>query len=160
MDAAAARRLEHDRGRVGDRVRHADELEPEGTELDGIVAGHQLPQLGGAEEPVLVELRLDEREREARREHERDAHLAHEVRQRADVILVPVREHDRAHHLLPLAEVREVGQDEVDAEMLVAREREPGVDDDDRAVGLVDGHVLADLAEAAERNDPAHAHRR
>ena len=92
--------------------------------------------------------------------HERHAHLAHEVRQRADVILVPVREHDRAHHLLPLAEIREVGQDEVDAEMLVAREREPGVDDDDRAVRLVDGHVLADLAEAAERDDPAHAHRR
>ncbi len=87
-------------------------------------------------------------------------HLAHQIRQRADVILVPVREHDRAHHLLPLAEVREVGQDEVDAEMLVAREREPGVDDDDRSVRLVDGHVLADLAEAAERNDPAHAHRR
>ena len=109
---------------------------------------------------MLVELRLDEREREPRRDHERDAHLAHEVRQRADVILVPVREHDRAHHLLPLAEVREVRQDEVDAEMLVAREREPGVDDDDRAVRLVDGHVLADLAEAAERDDPADAHRR
>ena len=49
VDAAAARRLEHDRGRVGDRVRHADELEPERPELDGIVAGHQLPQLGGTE---------------------------------------------------------------------------------------------------------------
>ena len=131
-----------------------------GTELDGIVAGRQLLQLGGAQQPVLVELRLDERERETRRDHERHPHLAHEVRERADVILVPVREHDRAHHLLPLAEVREVRQDEIDAEMLVAREREPGVDDDDRAVRLVDGHVLADLAEAAERNDPAHAHRR
>src|SRR5438874_5596813 len=43
--------------------------------------------------------------------------------------------------------------------MLVAREREPGVDDDDRAVRLVDGHVLADLAEAAERDDAADAHR-
>ena len=45
------------------------------------------------------------------------------------------------------------GQDEVDAEVLVAREREPGVDDDDLAAVLVDGHVLADLAEAAERDD-------
>ncbi len=43
--------------------------------------------------------------------------------------------------------------------MLVAREREAGVDDDDRAVRLVDGHVLADLAEAAERDDPADATR-
>ena len=70
-------------------------------------------------------------------------HLAHEVRQRADVILVAVREHDAADHRLALAEVREVRQDEVDAEMLVARKREPGVDDHDRSVRLVGGHVLA-----------------
>ncbi len=51
-------------------------------------------------------------------------------------------------------EVREVGQDEVDAEVLVAREREPGVDDDALVAELEDGHVLADLAEPAERDDP------
>ena len=43
-----------------------------------------------------------------------------------------VREHDRAAASL-VAQVREVGQDEVDAEVLVAREREPGVDDDQLA---------------------------
>ena len=38
--------------------------------------------------------------------------------------------------------------------MLVAREREAGVDDDDaRSPMLEHGHVLADLAEAAERDD-------
>ena len=37
--------------------------------------------------------------------------------------------------------------------MLVPREREPRVDDDDLAAVLEDGHVLADLAEAAERDD-------
>ena len=160
VDAAAAGRLEHDRGRIRDRVRHADELDPERAEVDGIVAGSELLQLGRAEEPVLVELRLDQREREPRRDHTRHAHLPHEERQGADVILVPVREHDRAHEILAVAEVREVGQDEVDAEMLVAREGKPRVDDDDRAVRLVDGHVLPDLAETAERDDPAYAHRR
>ena len=85
-------------------------------------------------------------------------HLAHEVRQPADVVLVAVREHDAADHALAVLEVREVAEDEVDAEVLVAREREPGVDDDDRPVRLVDGHVLPDLAEPAERDDPAHAH--
>ena len=158
VDAAAAGCLEHDRGRVGNRVRHADELEPERADLDGIVSRHQLLQLGGAQQPVLVELRLDEREREAGRQDERDAHLAHQIREGADVILVPVREHDRAHHLLAVAEIGEVRQDEIDAEVLVPRERKPGVHDDDGAVRLVDGHVLADLAEAAERNDAAHAH--
>ena len=54
-------------------------------------------------------------------------------------------------------QVAEVGQDQVDAEVLVAREREPGVDDDRLAADLEDGHVLADLAEAAERDHPQHA---
>ena len=49
---------------------------------------------------------------------------------------------------------REVGQDEVDPEHLRGREHQPGVDDDDPPVVLDDGHVLADLAEPAERQDP------
>ena len=51
-------------------------------------------------------------------------------------------------------EIAEVRKDQVDAEVLVAREREPGVDHERRAVGLEHGHVLADLAEAAEGDDP------
>ena len=45
VDDAAARRLEHDGGRVGNRVRHPDELEPERAELDRLVARRHLPQL-------------------------------------------------------------------------------------------------------------------
>ena len=50
------------------------------------------------------------------------------------------------------------GQDEIDAEVLVAREREAGVDDHDAALALDHGHVLADLAEAAERRDSRPGH--
>ena len=96
-----------------------------------------------------------EPERQPRRPDLGRADLAQEVRQRADVVLVAVREHDRADPVAPLAEVAEVGQDEVDAEVLVAREREARVDDDDLVVRLEHGHVLADLAEAAERDDAA-----
>jgi hypothetical protein len=74
------------------------------------------------------------------------------------VVLVAVRQHDAADHLLALAQVREVGQDEVDAEVLVAREREPCVDDHDRPLRLVGGHVLPDLAKTPERDDAANAH--
>ena len=74
------------------------------------------------------------------------------------MILVAVREHDAADHVLALAEIAEVRQHEIDAEVLVAREGEAGVDDDDRVVRLVGGHVLPDLAEAAERDDAADAH--
>src|SRR5262249_39705590 len=76
------------------------------------------------------------------------------VRQRADMILVGVREQNRAHR--PALEIAEVRQDEVDAEVLVAREREPRVDDEDLPGDLEHRHVLADLAEAAERDHPQH----
>jgi hypothetical protein len=42
--------------------------------------------------------------------------------------------------------------------MLVAREREPRVDDDDLAVRLVDHEVLADLTKAPEGRDPKWRH--
>ena len=115
------------------------------------VAGLGRDELGFLAQPVLVELRLHERERERRRHHRFDVHLAQQVRQPADVILVAVRQDDGSD--VPTLEVADVGQQEVDAEMLVAREGEPGVHDDDLACGLVHGHVLPDLAEAAERDD-------
>src|SRR5207253_1024522 len=62
-----------------------------------------------------------------------------------------VREQNRQHGTA--FEVREVRKDEVDAEVLVAREREPRVDNDDVVAELVHGHVLADLAETAQRDD-------
>ena len=67
------------------------------------------------------------------------------------MILVAVGQDDRADRLLD--EVRDVGQDEIDAEVLVPREREARVDHDPVVAVLEDGHVLADLAEPAERND-------
>ena len=77
----------------------------------------------------------------------------------ADVVFVPVREHDGAHPVGAVLEVAEVRQHEVDAEMLVAREGQACVDDDDVLVQLEDGHVLADLAEPAEGNDAKSRHK-
>ena len=102
-------------------------------------------------EPVLVQLRLHQRERQRCRDDGVDVDLAQEVGQPADVVLVAVREDDRAN--APPFEVADVREQEVDAEVLVARERETRVDDDHLSPGLVDRHVLADLAEAAERDD-------
>ena len=131
-------------------MRHPDELEPERPELDRPLLRVDLAQLGCAQQAVLVELRLDEAERQPRRPDLVDAHLAHQERQRADVVLVRVRQHDRPDALV--AQVAEVRQDHVDTEVLVARERHAGVDDDQLVAELVDGHVLPDLAEPAERD--------
>jgi hypothetical protein len=145
--------LDHQRNRVGNRMSDADELEAEGTDLNRATLGVCLPELGRLQQAVLVELRLHEAEREPRRPHLRDRHLPKQIRQGADMILVSVREDNRANTAGALAQVREVRKDEIDAEVLVAREGEPGIDDQEVAVGLEGRHVLADLAEPSERDD-------
>ena len=121
--------LEDDRDRVRDRVRHAHELGLERADLDGARLGLGLVELGRVQQPVLVELRLDEPERQPRAPDLRHLDLAQQVRERADVILVAMRQEHGTD--APLAQVREVRQEEIDAEMLVPREREAGVDDDE-----------------------------
>ena len=68
----AARRLEDDRGGVRDRMRHAHELDPERAEIERLVSGGDLAQVGLAQQAVLVELRLHEPERQPRRDDDRD----------------------------------------------------------------------------------------
>jgi hypothetical protein len=69
------------------------------------------------------------------------------------VVLVAVRDDDPLDVVDALAEVAEVRQHEVDADHLGGREAQPHVDDDDRALVLEHHHVLADLAQPAERED-------
>ena len=71
------------------------------------------------------------------------------------MVLVAVREHHRLDRVGALAQVAEVGQDEIHAEVLVPGKGQTGVHNDDRAVAFVGGHVLPDLAEAAQGDDPA-----
>jgi hypothetical protein len=67
------------------------------------------------------------------------------------VVLVPVREDERRQPLGALAHVREVRQHEVDAVHLRGGEAHARVHDHERVALLDHRHVLADLAEAAER---------
>ena len=73
--------------------------------------------------------------------------------QAADVVLVGVRDQERPDLGAVLLEVRDVGDDEVDAEHLLVREHEPAVDDDDVVAVLEHVAVLADLPYPAERDD-------
>ena len=75
------------------------------------------------------------------------------VRQAADVVLVGVGDQECLDVLAAFLEVGDVGHDEVDAEHLLVGEHEPAVDDDDLVAVLEDVAVLADLADAAERDD-------
>jgi hypothetical protein len=69
------------------------------------------------------------------------------------MVLVAVCDDDRLDRVDALLEVCEVRQHEVDPEHVGGREAQAGVDDDEPAVVLEHGHVLADLAEAPEGQD-------
>src|SRR4029077_8368169 len=98
------------------------------------------------------ELPGDQREGEARRV-DLQLEFAEQVRQRADVVLMAVGEHHGLDLIGVLAQVLEVGQDQVDARHLRLGEGQPCVQDQDAAVHLEGGHVAADLADAAEEDD-------
>jgi hypothetical protein len=159
VEDSPGRRLDHERDRIGDRVRDPHELDAKRAELQRRLLGHRFDELGCRPHSVLVELRLDETEREPRGDDRLHLDFAQQVRKSPDVVLVAVRENDSAH--TASLEVAHVGQQEIDSQMLVSRERKTGVHHEQLAGRLVHGRVLPDLAETAEGNDPqAVAHRR
>ena len=152
--------VEHQRGagpdgdgeRVGDRVVDRDELELEGAEgqpvtrLD-LVVDRLL-------EPVLAELGVEEGEGQLGADERDVAALAQEVRRGADVVLVAVGQHERLDLVEAVSDRVEVGEDQVDAGVVLLGEEDAAVDDQQPLVVLEDGHVATDLAEPAERDDP------
>ena len=110
-------------------------------------------------DPVLLELGLDEGQGEPG-PHQGDVRpLAQQVRDGADVVLVAVREHDGDDLVEPAADPGEVGQDHVDARLVLLGEEHPAVDDQQPAGVLVDRHVAADLPQPAQRHHAQAARR-
>src|SRR5439155_1160748 len=105
-------------------------------------------------ELVLAELGADEAVRELRAVDRDLDELAKHVRQRADVVLVRVRHEKAADPRLSRPQVGDVGDDEIDAQHLFVGEHEAGVDDDDVVARFDRQHVLPDLADTTERDDP------
>src|SRR5690606_38963864 len=102
---------------------------------------------------VLGEFRVEQRQGELGTDEGDVPPLAQQVRHRADVVLVGVRQDDGLDLVEPVSDVLEVGQDQVDARLLGIGEEYPAVDDQQAAGVLEDRHVPADLAQPAQRDD-------
>src|SRR5260370_37642631 len=102
---------------------------------------------------MLLQLGLDEPERQPRAVNG-DVQLLQCERQAADMVLVGVTEKDPKHLAALFEEVRDVGQNEVDAKHVLLREHQPGVDDEHLVLPLERPHVDADLAQAAQWQIP------
>src|SRR6266516_1944284 len=135
-----------------DRVAHSHRLDAEGDQLHGVPHSN-LAQVRLAQDAMLPKLRLDESQRQPRAEHG-NVQLLQRKRQATDVVLMPVGE-ENPEDLAPAVEqIRDVGQDQVDAEHVLLREHQPGVHDQDSVLPLERPHVDADLAETAQRKVP------
>ena len=73
-----------------------------------------------------------------------------DVRQRTNVVLVPVRDKYRLDRALSLSEVGDVWDDDVHAERRLVWEGETAVDQDDRVGVFVEVEVLANFAHATK----------
>ena len=87
--------------RVRDRVVDREELELERPEPLGLPS--RTSRVTGCD-PVLAQLRLDEGQRQPRADQRDVRALAQQVGHRADVVLVPVREHDGLDVVEPVAD--------------------------------------------------------
>ena len=108
----------------------------------------------GLLEPVLAQLGVEQGEGQLGADERDVAALAQEVRRGADVVLVAVGQHQRLDLVEAVSDRVEVGQDQVDARVVLLGEEHAAVDDQQPLVVLEDGHVATDLAEPAERDDP------
>ena len=151
VDDDADRRPEGDAHRVGDRVADPERDDPERPDLELVARLERDHRV--VVELVLLDLVAEQAAGERRGVDRHARELRQHVRQRADVVLVGVGDDERLDVGLALLEVRDVGDDEVDPEHLLVGEHEPAVDDDDVVAVLEHVHVLADLADAAERDD-------
>ena len=101
---------------------------------------------------MLLELQLDESGGEAGAVNGHVDLLEH-IGDGPDVILVAVGDEQAPQPGLVFHQIRHIGDDAVDAVHVVAGEGHAAVDHDDLAAVFVNGHILADLIETAERDD-------
>ncbi len=116
------------------------------------IAGADLVELGVVQQAVLFQLALNVGQRELGAVN-RNVQLGQYPRQSADVVFMPVRQHDGAHVLPILQQIANVGDNDVHAQQLRFGEHESGVDDDD-VIAPANCHAIhAKFAETTQRNN-------
>ena len=137
VEDAAVRRIDQQRIALGDRMRERDVADLEGIEIDRALL-LDLDQLDVLRQPGFLQLAANQFGGE-RRGVERHVEGIGEVRDRADVVLVRVRDDDADEVVGALLDEIEIGEDEVDAGIFPAREGHAKIDHQPLAVGTRTG---------------------
>ena len=131
-----------------DGVRHADELDFEGADLENLF-GLDVDEAGLLIEVVLFHTALDQGQGEIG-SVDGDSDIGKEIGDGADVVLVAMGEDQGADELLVFLEKTQVGHHQVDAQQLGLGEHHSGIDDDDVIAVADGGHVHAKLAASTQ----------
>ena len=151
LDDGAGRAVDGESYRVRDGVVHMDRLHGEAAQLE-LLAGGDLHELGLACKAELLQLIADEAAGQAGAV-DGQIELLQQIGDAADVILMAVGNEQALDLILILHHKGEIRDDHIDAEHIVIREDEAAVHDDHIAAALIDRHILAHFAEAAQRID-------
>ena len=147
----ARRTVDGEGQRIRDAVVHMDGLDGKAAQFE-FAPRRDLVQLCRRGQAVLLELVADKAQRQARRVHGH-VELAQKIRQRADVVLMAVRDDEAADARAVLQNERKVRDDKVDAEHVAVREHKAAVDQQHIVAAFVQRDVLAHFAQAAQRID-------
>ncbi len=128
VDDGPDRRVNRQRDGVRDAVRDADELDDQRPDFHARGRLDDAKAIAGVN-LVFFQLRLDKRERE-RGAVDRSVNQWPHVWHAADVVLVPMRQHERRD--AARLQIGQIRHDEIDAGQLGARKHRSGVDDEGR----------------------------
>ena len=144
----AERRANRQRHAIHRAVRHGNEFNFIRPDLHQ-PPGQHFAQRARLQQARFIQPLFHQRQRETRPVH-RNVQIAQDIRQRPDVIFMPVRQHNRANVRAVLFQVSDVGNDQVDAQELRFREHHARVDDDDLVAEPQCHHVHSEFAEATQ----------
>ena len=102
---------------------------------------------------VLLELVLQDGQGQPGPEYGYTGKFLQEIGHGADMVLVAVRKQNAPDLVPVLSQIGEVGNHQVHAGHIVAREGQAAVNDDDVVIAFQAGDVLADLPDASQKGD-------
>ena len=135
---------------VGDAVADVEELDPEHAQFQLAIRRNRM-EFAVGEQARLLQLDLRQPAGERCRIHGH-VQVLQQVWQRANVILMAVREEDSLHAIRAFGQIRDIGIHQVDARHIALRKHQPGIDDENILIVLQRQQVLPNLSKPAQRD--------
>ena len=151
VDDSANRRFDRQRNGIGDAVVRVDEFNLKAAELKLITRLFR-EDLRMVQQVVLFQPELNDRSRQRGR-IDRHIQLLEHVRDRTDMVFMPVRDDHAADTVFIRLQVADIRDDQIHTIEILIRKAHAAVDKEHILAVLIDGEVLTDLTKPAKRDD-------